>query len=550
MNTVSRSLAKPNYYLIVLYSLLTPVLAYYYRLDPDVHHDGIMFTQALGVSEGLLPNKEVFAYYGPGSALIHGLVLQIFGNYLLALRLFTAIVIILSAHIMFNLLVISASRSLSFLLVITWVFGLGSNFPWSSAITTLLVLVSIYLLVAPWPSWRGGFLSIALAGSLIALGTYVRIHLILISILVGIWYLIYERDSKAAKTWIFTSFITHFFVLFLIIVTKSISGFLADSITYPSSVRVLTSYPKSYIVGTLWYPAFFLFFVLTTIAVQKLISLRNFKSLGYFILSLSAAFVLTILLSFYRQPRTGNVSYLNPRIVLIDGSWMLLCGTGYAALILTTLIGLRIRSYEIRSSQSAVVIIPIVLGACTQLYPLYDRFHLWFLAPIFIVGAVLNLHILKNDTRRYEKAFCIVLSFLFVFQCLSIASFFSIERVKSKSGVLHGMLMSENKRDQIDESVDFISKYAIPRETYFDCANGFFAGSNGRYLANNSNFVNWGPKKLLSQNTSKILIVCKSKPAYIEKYLASGWVLLARQKWSNPERKLPPIYNFALSSHK
>jgi hypothetical protein len=510
-----------------------------------------MFTQALGVSEGLIPNREVFAYYGPGSALIHGLVIHIFGNQLLVLRVFTGALILLTAHFMYRLLNFAVQPFLSFGLVITWSLVLGSNFPWASAITTLFILFSIYIMVRPSTSSQHSIISIAIASSIIALGSYIRIHLVVITVLVWIWYLVIERKFRVARIWILSSFVTHLSVIALMILFKSFSGFLSDSVIYPSSVRVLTSYPKSYLVGLLWYPILWLVLTLGTILFQKLISLTKFRVLGYLQVVISGLLILLLVLHYYRLPRVGNVTYLNPRIVLIDGSWMLLCGTGYASLILVFLLCTKLNKIRKESDtreDNYRFLLPIAIGASTQLYPLYDRFHLWYLAPIFIIGAVLNLDLLKIDIKKYKHGLVSVLIFLTIFQSFVIVRNFDTERFSSKSLVLNGMLMSKNKQTQIDNSVKFITKYSIYRKTSFDCANGFFAGATGKYLANDSNFVNWGPKKYSSLTLSRILIVCKSTPNQIEKYLAEGWVLLGRQKWSNSDRKLPALYNFSFRS--
>ncbi len=537
-----------RYLLLVLYIVLAPVLILFSRLDPDAHHDGIMFTQALAVSEGLLPNKDVFAYYGPGSALIHGLIVHTFGNTYLVLRVFTSVVILLTAHLLYKFLNKAVKPLMSFGLVATWTLGLASNFPWSSTITTLLILSSSYLLVISSTKWRSETASIVIASSIIAFGTYVRIHLVVISIFVGLWFLLIERRSKVAKLWISSGLVTHFFVLALIVISKSMPGFVADSVIYPSSVRILSHYPISYIVGLLWYPALWLFFTLGAMSYRQLTSAGKFLALRYLFVAISGLFILSLVLYFYKLPRNGNVTYLNPRIILIDGSWMLLCGTGYAALVFVILMCFkvkRIRQHNFSGGKNGRVLIPIAIATAAQLYPLYDRLHLWYLAPVFIIAAILNFDLLKINIHEYAVGIAIILSILVSFQALAAVKHFSIERVSSNSLVFEGMLMSKTKQFQFDNSVKFIAKHAVYRNTTFDCANGFFAGATGRYLPNDSNFVNWGPKKHKALKSAKVLIVCKSTPEQVNDYLQNDWVLIGQQRWSTPDRKLPPLFNFA-----
>jgi hypothetical protein len=531
---------------------MVPVLAHFSRLDPDVHHDGIMFTQALAVSEGLIPNKEVFAYYGPGSALIHGLMLSILGNQILVLRLFTALIIMITAHILYNLLNLSLRPFMSLGLVLSWAMGLASNFPWSSAITTLLILASSYLIVRSSGNRKNEAILISVAGILISLGTYVRIHLLIISVVVGFWCLLIEKRPRFLKIWIWSTLGTHLAVFILMILTGSWSGFLSDSIAYPSSVRVLTHYPKSYLIGTLWYPVIWIFLIAGVLYFQKLLGSKNGPILNRILAGTSATIFLGLVLFFYDLPRVGNVTYLNPRIVLTDGSWLLLCGTGYVALMFVIGMCFKLRTITTEgvNQNNFRLLIPIAIGSATQLYPLYDRFHLWYLAPIFILAAVLNFDLLKINPSNYTLGLASILSILLVFQSAAIIQNFRIDRVASKSHVLGGMLMSSKKQHQIDNAVKFIGEFAIYRETNFDCANGFFAGSTGRYLPNGSNFVNWGPKNTEAKMSAQIIILCKSTQERMQKYLNEGWQLLDQQKWSSPDRALPPLYNYALKKQK
>ena len=94
--------STPIYVLSAILNLL--ILAPQARLDPDPHHDGVMFAAAVAVSEGKVPNRDVFAQYGPLAPVLHGQILKIFGNQLLNLRLATAVMLTITAVILFALL--------------------------------------------------------------------------------------------------------------------------------------------------------------------------------------------------------------------------------------------------------------------------------------------------------------------------------------------------------------------------------------------------------------------------------------------------------------
>ena len=63
------------------------------RLDPEPHHDGVMLAAAIGVSEGKIPNKDVFTQYGPLTPLLQGMWLRLTEPTLLSLRIFTSLLL-------------------------------------------------------------------------------------------------------------------------------------------------------------------------------------------------------------------------------------------------------------------------------------------------------------------------------------------------------------------------------------------------------------------------------------------------------------------------
>jgi hypothetical protein len=94
-------------------------LAFRANLDPDATHDGIIYPAGLVVSQGGIPNRDVFTQYGPFTHLLHGFWLKITEANLLSLRYFTALLIAISFTLSFLVIKNHLGASLSFFLVLS-----------------------------------------------------------------------------------------------------------------------------------------------------------------------------------------------------------------------------------------------------------------------------------------------------------------------------------------------------------------------------------------------------------------------------------------------
>ncbi len=144
----SRSLEVVVTVFVVALTFLVPM--YFSILDPDWHHDGIMFKPASDVSAGLVLYKDSFYQYGFLTAHLQAFFIDIFGKYLIVLRLQSAIFLGMSGLLIFILARRISSTNVAALVVIVWL-GLapyiGETFlPWSSIYATFFVLLAAYLL--------------------------------------------------------------------------------------------------------------------------------------------------------------------------------------------------------------------------------------------------------------------------------------------------------------------------------------------------------------------------------------------------------------------
>ena len=130
--------------------LVILVPAYFAFLDPDWHHDGILFKPAADVASGLALYRETFSQYGPLTTYLQAAAISIFGKHLLVIRLQAAIFLSLSGALLFVIAHRIAPRNIAILSVFIWLAVapyLGETFlPWSSIYSLFFILLGGWLL--------------------------------------------------------------------------------------------------------------------------------------------------------------------------------------------------------------------------------------------------------------------------------------------------------------------------------------------------------------------------------------------------------------------
>jgi hypothetical protein len=127
------------------------------RLDPDMLHDGIQYTSALGVAKGLAVHKDVFEQYGPLKTWIQAFTLKLFGETVLTLRYEIIFVIAAIAVLMFEICrKLTSRKNLGAAVALMWLLttpaftsyvGTYSLWPWPSLYSTLIELIIVTLLI-------------------------------------------------------------------------------------------------------------------------------------------------------------------------------------------------------------------------------------------------------------------------------------------------------------------------------------------------------------------------------------------------------------------
>ena len=135
-------------YFVAIVAITIPI--YFAMLDPDWHHDGIMFKPAADLATGLTLYKDSFFQYGALTAYLHAFALKIFGHYLVVIRLEAALFLSLIALLMFLITNRSTSKIVAGLTVVIWISlapYMGETLlPWSSIYALFFVILSSFFL--------------------------------------------------------------------------------------------------------------------------------------------------------------------------------------------------------------------------------------------------------------------------------------------------------------------------------------------------------------------------------------------------------------------
>ncbi len=127
------------------------VAAYFARLDPDWHHDGILFKPAVDVAAGLSLFKETFTQYGALTTYLQAGAIAIFGKYLIVLRFQAALFVALIGVLLYLIVRRIARPAIAVLAVTLWAlmspYTVGAFFPWSSIFALFFVLLGTWLVI-------------------------------------------------------------------------------------------------------------------------------------------------------------------------------------------------------------------------------------------------------------------------------------------------------------------------------------------------------------------------------------------------------------------
>ena len=493
-------------------------------LDPDPHHDGIQIASAIASAEGLAVHGQVFNQYGPVTNWIQAIWLNILTPNLYSLRIWSCLMIALSAALFIRVCSqLKLPTFLSLLAILAWIsscpvwtfdsafFGL---WPWPSLLYLFFSLLGLSLII----SWSNrtehratmGFMS----GVVLALGAFTRLNYgvpLMMGFLFGALIMSppsFMRYRNSSSPIFLGAALTSSLILGYLACTRSLNAFIAQSVVGPFEGKSAVSTGLNYFYINYFQQSFALVltFIITSIAFRfaryKALKVAFFVFFGCYLTTqvsvITISDYLNIDLSISRLwSHLDQMSLL--RILLISAAVTLLIGPLYLLALLPRLF----------LQRSSVVIGDFyfinvaAVAALLQLYPLADAYHLWWTSPILILLLVEVLRRLRFPAPLILLMFCIY----------SLCGFESsratlrIPRVEWTSGVLKGMMIPTNYVEAY-KSAD-VALSGIDHKSRYLCRDGLWSVWNGTYQSNSPNYVEWGfASEIVQSVTDGKLVVC------------------------------------------
>ena len=493
-------------------------------LDPEVHHDGVMTAAAIAVSEGRLPNRDVFAQYGPLAPLMQGLWIHFTEPSLISLRNFTAILLAATAILVVILLSRFTNKFMAFLIAATWAisypfFILPVNLPWSSVITTLFSLLILLLVLSALSMTRATpifYLMTITASCLACISIFSRIHMALTVLSLAFFSTCFQEKklkSVYLKIWAITSLVTLIGIIALMSAVGALSPYLNQSILWASKRYV----GNEGLLGKAQLMELLLLLLFPVLSSTFYIADKFLKAKSYSLFSRISITLLILAIAPISMIQVAHKSYLNPKYAAVSFSQNYTNLIGY--LTATFLVYLFVRALVQKSFTPLRLAVGIFgISILSQLYPLHDILHLYWVTPVLIVVTAVWIDTDRNilDDSKIKTLKIILIPLLSVNLILS-AHNLSISRVDYEANsVLYGMKGIPDKVRSIQKTIDAVNFAAKLGDIEFNCMDGMYAVSGGRYLPSGSNFVNWGPKSEINYET-KYILACNLSNSEVNK---------------------------------
>lgn len=507
--------------------------------EVDPHHDGIMFTAAVGFKDGLIPHRDFFAQYGPLTPILQGTWLKITEPTLINLKLLTSLSLGLIALLLFHQT--KKRLGLVFAIVVTtgWVLTGPFGLIWSSIFLTLFVLIAMTLL--DWSIENNHLpvsaLSTFISGILLGLAVFIRIHAIFIIFPILIFVILlkvknlYLFNIRFFVNGIFTGILTIIGYLFI---TDALSSYVSQCILWAFlNYSGGPNWSKSLVFDYLWIPFLGFLHVVEYLILGRIFKAKNRSTIVVFIL-LIQSLIYVAFLWISELPRTGQQTLLNPKILLIT-----LASKSHFAFMYTvvTLFVLAIAFLFLKKFNDkwfnqnylkSLFFYIFGFGSLFQLYPFADNYHIAFVVPILIFSMLHNPQI--NFLRKPNLLIPGIVIMMIPALLISFVRLASIPRIEFKSQVLKGMYGSWRTAESVDHTMQALSNYAIVRNVRFDCPDGLYAAASGHYLANNEKFVTWGPNSLKNSRYVQIF-ACYVDQIGIDQYKNLGWIPISKTEY-------------------
>ena len=143
------------FHLSLVFFLTLTIVGFFSITQVDTHHDGITLKPAVDVANGKMLFRDTFSQYGALTTLIHVLAIKLFGEYLIVIRLLTALFYGLIQILLWLIYSRVLPKWLNTFSCVIWL-SLGYFFidypamlvlPWATVYSIFSILLSLYFLI-------------------------------------------------------------------------------------------------------------------------------------------------------------------------------------------------------------------------------------------------------------------------------------------------------------------------------------------------------------------------------------------------------------------
>ncbi len=491
------------------------------HLDPDSTHDGIIYPAGLVVSQGGIPNRDVFTQYGPFTHLLHGLWLTITEPKLLSLRYFTALLLAISFTLTFLVIKNHLGANLSLFLVLSLNLSaplfLPSLLPWPSVISTLITMITLITFqnIDLKKNLSTTKFAVAIIFFITTLGVFVRIHMVINLTLLALFFAYFSLKSKVPSSWIayaFFGFLASIgLTLLYFSLTNSWSEFFYQSIKFPFqsfgekdgffTVRQLILYSAnlySYMLAII-------ILGLLVLILRKEASVNqpiNFRLVCFFL------FLVTTLAVSRITPET--FSFKNPVYFLVYSSTAVLQSLNLLTLVVSVWVVLRSflcwRFLEWNQFLGLVTGIAVL----TQLYPSPDPLHVWWIAPVLISVIALQTDSKKLSPILKPRIRIVRVLFVGVFVILSCQQLLinTQTRAPYKADFLIGMYGTVPMVTSIDKTLMLLEEEKSLYQIEYRCGEGIFSAAGNYFDTRNPYFLDILIPPVTPKSQNRAIFMC------------------------------------------
>lgn len=518
-----------------------------YSWNPDPHHDGIMFTAAIGFTDGLIPNIDYFAQYGPLASVIQGSSMQIFGPNLLGLRFFTASLLILTGALFSYRAFNAYGKKAACLLWICWSLTGPMGLPWATVITTCIIVLVLFFSFGHQKQtyyFRPNFFLVA--SQFLIIGSLIRIHLAVIVILIA--GLLIVKNSlftrKFAIKWLIFSVLNISLCITVLIHFNILDSYFEQSFKWAIDHYGTPAITFTYLSGLIW-------FVLVPgviYALSWLINkcILNRTNLRYLFLLFIFLFLILALKYSSGYVNRKSETLFDPKYFLIEFSRRVLLMLNYLPvtlfLICVALLLLN-RKRLLLATRENLIIIVIGLGTISQLYPLFDPWHLWMVSPVFFM-CLLVLQVKLPSISSYSSALISITVIITIVLSLQFLKNFNSQSYEFQSTVLKGMSSSRQDALQLDTTMLALENATITkRGVQFLCTDGLYASATQHYLSDRPMFVDWGIDSKSMINDSHVIFICDYTQSAVDRYMSEDWKVIFLEPSGHTNYRSEPLFN-------